>query len=261
MPALLVYSRYTPSTRALLRTASALGWETARVETRPPAGLEAQELAIFGTPPLAYELAEATGRLLLSCPVGWEAQLPPRYLGRWLQSSTFAEAKGQSPPFFLKPALSKSFEPGVYSVEDLASLEVPPEARVLISEPVHFECELRFFVADRQIQASAFTRTNHEDLTRRSAVPPSAHREATGFVEELLGDSEVQCPPGFVLDVGLISQRGWAVVEANEAWASGLYGCDPADVLPVLLACCVPSDSPSRVWDQAAAFLEARGDA
>jgi hypothetical protein len=37
-----------------------------------------------------------------------------------------------------------------------------------------------------------------------------------------------------VVDVGRVAGRGWAVVEANPAWGSGLYGCDAARVLPVL---------------------------
>ncbi|HNB74240.1 MAG TPA: hypothetical protein PLS70_24185 [Acidobacteriota bacterium] len=37
-----------------------------------------------------------------------------------------------------------------------------------------------------------------------------------------------------VIDVGVISGKGWAVVEANAAFGSGIYGCDPAQVLPVL---------------------------
>jgi hypothetical protein len=34
--------------------------------------------------------------------------------------------------------------------------------------------------------------------------------------------------------VGVIASRGWAVVEQNAAWGSGIYGCDPAAVLAVL---------------------------
>lgn len=261
MPSLAVYSRYTPSTRALLRTASALGWTTARVEERLPDELvQADSLAIFSTPPLAYELASQAGRRLLSCPLGWEASLGEPYLRRKLRSAPLAEIEApRDEPFFLKPALSKSFEPAVYVYEDLAALAVSEDAQVLLSEPVRFECELRFFVARGRVAASAFTHLQHERLKPRSSVPPSAHREALEFVTRLLEDDSLSLPPGFVLDVGQIEGRGWAVVEANEAWASGLYGCDPADVLPVLLACCVPGDSPDAVWDQAQAFAAARG--
>lgn len=48
----------------------------------------------------------------------------------------------------------------------------------------------------------------------------------------------VPAPLGVVLDVGVIEGRGWAVVEANAAWGSGIYGCDPAAILPVLARAC-----------------------
>ena len=35
-------------------------------------------------------------------------------------------------------------------------------------------------------------------------------------------------------DVRIIEDRGWAVVEQNAAWGSGIYGCDPEQVLEVL---------------------------
>jgi hypothetical protein len=37
-----------------------------------------------------------------------------------------------------------------------------------------------------------------------------------------------------VLDVGIITNRGWAVIEQNAAWGSGIYGCDPVQVLEVI---------------------------
>jgi hypothetical protein len=50
-------------------------------------------------------------------------------------------------------------------------------------------------------------------------------------------------PPAFVTDVGLIEGRGWAVVEFNPAWCSGVLGADPAAVLGVLRRACRPADS------------------
>jgi len=41
-------------------------------------------------------------------------------------------------------------------------------------------------------------------------------------------------PAAISLDVGTIRGRGWAVVEANGAWGSGIYGCNPDEVLNVI---------------------------
>jgi hypothetical protein len=38
------------------------------------------------------------------------------------------------------------------------------------------------------------------------------------------------------VDVGLIEDQGWAVVEQNAAWGAGIYGCNADAVLDVLYA-------------------------
>jgi hypothetical protein len=60
---------------------------------------------------------------------------------------------------------------------------------------------------------------------------------ASEFANSVL--SSVPCPRAFVLDVGIIKGKGWAVVEPNECWGSGVYGCTPTKVLEVLLAATV----------------------
>lgn len=40
------------------------------------------------------------------------------------------------------------------------------------------------------------------------------------------------------MDVGLIDDRGWAVVEFNPSWCSGVLGADPRKVLAVLERAC-----------------------
>jgi len=51
------------------------------------------------------------------------------------------------------------------------------------------------------------------------------------FLSSLLADTEVSLPPAGVVDVGIIEQSGWAVIEANPCWGAGLYGCSPMAVL------------------------------
>ena len=57
-----------------------------------------------------------------------------------------------------------------------------------------------------------------------------------GLVDRLLADTRVELPVALVLDAGVIRGAGPAVVEANEASGSGIYGCDPRDVLEVVRA-------------------------
>jgi hypothetical protein len=114
---------------------------------------------------------------------------------------------------------------------------LPPELPVLVSEPVVFEVEFRFFVLGREVAAlSPYIRGG--EIARSAAgdweAEPAEVEAATATIRALLGDAEVDLPPAVVVDVGRMEGRGWGVVEANPAWASGLCGCDPASVLPVL---------------------------
>lgn len=63
------------------------------------------------------------------------------------------------------------------------------------------------------------------------------------FLDTLLADPQVVLPRAVVIDVGMIADRGWAVVELNAAWDAGLYGCDPAQVLEVVQHATEPGPS------------------
>ncbi len=67
-----------------------------------------------------------------------------------------------------------------------------------------------------------------QEPTRKMRGPPST------LLETVLADPCVVLSRTAVLDIGVIADRGWAVVEQNAAWGSGIYGCDPEQVLEVL---------------------------
>ena len=63
-----------------------------------------------------------------------------------------------------------------------------------------------------------------------------------------------------MLDVGLIKGRGWAVVEPNECWGAGVYGCMPSKILEVLLAATVQTREATEgdlQWDYARHYFKA----
>jgi hypothetical protein len=58
----------------------------------------------------------------------------------------------------------------------------------------------------------------------------------------------------------MIKGRGWAVVEPNECWGAGIYGCSPVKVLEVLLAATVQrckATEEDRKWDYAEHYFRA----
>ena len=132
---------------------------------------------------------------------------------------------------------------------------IPLEALVHICEPVEWSIEYRCFIREREIATlSPYRRhgqiiDDHANSLGASPVEIEAARE---FCRSVVRSPHVSCPPAFVLDVGIIDNRGWAVVEFNECWASGIYACDPAAVLETLLAACVPTEALTadmRHWD------------
>ena len=62
--------------------------------------------------------------------------------------------------------------------------------------------------------------------------------EAMDLCNDFLNDAKVKAPHACVIDVGIIEGRGWAVIESNAAWSSGIYGYDGAAVLPVPRSAC-----------------------
>src|SRR5207244_1731031 len=58
---------------------------------------------------------------------------------------------------------------------------------------------------------------------RRAKVPESLQ----AFCFRLFSRPGTDFPPAFVMDVGVIEERGWAVVEFTPAWWSGLLGAAP----------------------------------
>ena len=58
------------------------------------------------------------------------------------------------------------------------------------------------------------------------------HGEVLAFAGQL---AATRLPSAIVVDVGLLDGGGWAVVEANAAWASGHYACAADAALDVVL--------------------------
>ncbi len=161
-------------------------------------------------------------------------------------------------PAFVKPAQqAKVFPAAVYrSGSALAAVcqELADTLPVLIAEPVRWDVEYRCFVLNRHVvAASPYLRAGQLARVSDGSWPMTDQEDEAlqAFMEATLADPAVQLPAAVVVDIGIVAGRGWAIVEANEAWASGLYGCNPAAVLPVLRRATVnrqDTASLDRVW-------------
>jgi hypothetical protein len=209
-----------------------LGW-------RVPEGLAGREVAVYGEPLFAAAVASTLSLALLETPFDWLTTLPPEYLRRGVHYAALGEARAHAGPAFFKPADDKCFRAGVYpSGADLpASDLLPADTPVLLAEPVVWEVEYRCFVLDRAV-ATLSPYWRHGELAQAEdgswPALPEEVEEVGVFCTGVLADARVRVPPAVVVDVGRIADRGWAILEANAAWSSGIYGCDPNRVLPVL---------------------------
>jgi hypothetical protein len=243
MPTLVLAPRYTQDSNRLWQAAltlAAQGWNVQRLHSHqaPPELIE-QDVVLYGEGLFVRVIAEQLGLALFEPPAHWLSDLPAEHRLRDVHLTTLAEARSLSGKAFIKPALDKSFDARVYdSGAELPASEYFDDATpTLVSEPVMWEIEYRCFITDRQLRTLAPYVRNRETLTDDSGewqTSAPEDDEAAAFINVLLADVRVSLPPAVVVDVGKIAGRGWAVIEANPAWASGLYGNDALAVLRVV---------------------------
>jgi hypothetical protein len=248
MPTLLLSTWSLPGARALAEAARRAGWSAHVWDEAPTSVLDDQRVYHGGTD-LALQVAQRFRLALLEPPLDLLARLPASLLLRDVQFARFRDLSRLRRPTFVKPAdpLHKSFDAGVYrNVRDIrAPRGIDPAIPVLLAEPVEWLAEYRCFIREGQVVASSPYLSFGRPVWRpwgqggEKAVPS---RDALAVCGRLLG-AQVSLPPAFVVDVGLIDGKGWAVVEFNPAWCSGLLGADPARILGVLERACRNADA------------------
>ena len=134
----------------------------------------------------------------------------------------------------MKPPNDKSFTAQVY----LSGADLPDafddDMAVLIADPVQWESGYRCFCLDGEVMAvSPYLRSGTLAKEQNFQMSQSEQEDVKSFVTTVL-TANPDTPRAIVIDVGYIVEKGWAVVEANSAWGSGIYGCDPDSVLDVI---------------------------
>lgn len=220
-------------------------------EWRVPDEWRAAEGATFYAGPLfADAVAADLGLGLLEAAPDWLARLPYELTHREIEFSTIAEARQLRRPAFVKPPNDKSFPARVYP--DGSRLPGPDAVDdgtpVLVSDIVTFAVEYRLFLLDGEVRTGSRYLT-HGELDVAPLDEDPRHAEVLAFAGRLASQN---LPSAVVVDVGLLSEGSqWAVVEANAAWASGHYACDPNATLDVVLHAARPDgefDSADRVF-------------
>lgn len=243
---LVLPPRFTTDSITMSRTATCLGWRVERLSSwRVPAELGGIGAGVYGEPLFVTVVAGALAIEVLEPLAEWLPAVPFRWVKRQVRLTTLGEARRLVGSHFIKPVADKCFAAKVYA----SGADLPPDSvlddaeLVLVAEPVSWRIEFRAFVLDRHVVTlSPYLRegclVEQSDGTWAASAEEFVAAEA--FCKEVLTDPDFRTPAAFVLDVGEIADRGWAVIEANAAWGSGLYGCDPEMVLRTVRRACVP---------------------
>jgi protein-tyrosine phosphatase len=237
---LLLSTRTMPAAPALAKAAREAGWSVHAWDEDPPYPMSGR-VVYYGRTDVVTQAAARYRLALLEPPLDLLARLPACLLMRRVEFGRFRDLSRLKRPTFVKPAdpLDRCFDPGSYA--DARDIRAPrgidPDMPVLVAEPVEWLAEFRCFVLEGQVVASSPYISFGKPVWRgwgeggEKAVPS---RDALAICGRLMAERSVILTPAFVVDVGLIEGRGWAVVEFNPAWCSGLLGADPTAVLGVL---------------------------
>jgi hypothetical protein len=208
----------------------------AGVAVRAPGGLVALALALGAQIDLAGPNA------------AWFAALGPAITGRtWtvLTPPGARELLGRGPAFVkLADAKHHSFparrhaDPESFDAA-LAALGASDELQLLATTGwLDIDSEYRAFTRGRDVLTTSPYLVQDDPWTPLLHTHrASFHVEAAEFVASVLHDlPDDDVPPAAVLDVARLADGELVVLEANQCWGAGLYGCDPYAALEAVLA-------------------------
>lgn len=243
MTTLVLSSRHTDDNQALWRAAIRRGWCIERARGIRIAPITDDEIVIYVESLFAQSVAESLGRTLPEIDEQLLPDLPDEIRNREITKMTLGDARQIRKAVFVKPPNDKSFAARVYQSGAELPHEFDDRAAVLVSEPVKWSVEFRCFCLDGVIEAVSPYLRNGE-LAKLSGYEASQKEldSASSFASHILEETATRIPRAVVIDVGIIDGKGWSIVEANAAWGSGIYGCDPDSVLKVIRQATINKD-------------------
>jgi hypothetical protein len=240
MPTLLVSTWCLPGAQALGEAARQAGWNADAFDQSMNFSARGK-IVFYGGSDVALDVASRFHLALLEPPFDLLARLPLEFRHRAIEYVRFRDLSRLTAPTFVKPAdaVNKSFDAGIYATSrDIrVGSEMDLDSPVLVAEPVEWSAEYRCFIWEREIAAwSPYLSFGYPVWKPfgKGTIADEAPANLRLFWSRLRDRVTDLFPPAFVMDVGVIEDRGWAVVEFNPVWCSGLLGADPSKVLGAL---------------------------
>jgi len=210
-----------PASRAPADAAREAGWTACAIDETPHPTIR-RKVVFYGGTDVARAVAARFHLALLEPPFDLLTKVPMRFRLRAVEYARFGDLARLKAPAFVKPAdaLNKSFDAGIYaSPRDIRwAKAVDARCPVLVAEPVEWSAEYRCFIREGEIAAwspyLSFGRPAWKPFgpgTLANETPAIL----SSFCARLFRGADIRFPPAFVVDVGLIDDRGWSVVELN----------------------------------------------
>jgi hypothetical protein len=242
MPTLILSNRYSQDSNLLWNKAIQLGWGIERfISWKIPDDFDPYLPVVLYGEPLFNEIVASQLNLTMIFPANdFLTKLPYWAVRRTIKIISMRELRSLKGPLFVKPLNYKGFPAGIYKPYFGLLDYVANDEMVLVSDVVEWGIEFRFFILDRKIMTYSSYLINGKLSKEESAwgdqwrTDKGAEEEIVYLVNKVLVDNSIELPKTLVLDAGYITGYGPAIIEANAAQSSGIYGCDPEKVLETL---------------------------
>jgi hypothetical protein len=132
---------------------------------------------------------------------------------------------------FVKPFYQKYFPAKVYEIGQYIDFAQLSDDLIYMQEPINIIDEVRCFCLNGEVLTASYY---HKDKKfELENIDNNIPNEIRSMVKELY--KNFNFAPGCVLDFGTTDKGEWIFIEPNEAWASGVYNCNPDKCLEVIV--------------------------
>lgn len=229
MPTLLLAPSPSPESIALRAAALVRGWSVVRSGWRLPEDLDPTAVVIYGGELFSQLASQHLGLIVPAPPLSWLPDLPQPLRKRSIKLLSRSEAGEHPERAFFKPADDKWFAAGIYA----SGAALPGADEADLARPVYVADVVRFTVEYRVFLAHGVALTGSRYALDGAPAAPAPLPDGVAAMAE---QAAAGLPDGAVVDIGEIAGAGLAVVEANPAQESAIYGAEPDAVLTVLAA-------------------------
>lgn len=164
----------------------------------------------------------------------WITKLPRKYLQRSVNQMTVKDARNIPIELFLE------FEDSsIPNLECKNGSEIPSqvndELNVLASDPIEWDSKYRCFIRNGTVTTSCcyFMNNKFNDPANYKKVDLAYDFYNPAAFVDTISDN-VKMPTSIVMDVGIIKNKGWAVISTPSIYDCDIFGCDPDMVLKTL---------------------------